>query len=170
MTRRKQPFLRKLGQVILVRCPATPRSAACIICRCQSPSLPSIVVPACFGFVAAKRKRHSVRVFRQPDIARLYGDTGFAAGGRAALLLLIWSRAKKKCVTVLARPLLYVHHFGGAGDFNPLVVFFQPLRLARECFVSESAFKDWKQGYKEPVETPPGSCLRAFKPFKQNGS
>jgi hypothetical protein len=43
------------------------------------------------------------------------------------------------------------HHFGGAGDFNPLIVLFQPLRSAR-LFRFWSAFKDWKRGYKEPVE------------------
>jgi len=43
------------------------------------------------------------------------------------------------------------HHFGGARDFNPLVVFFQPLRLAK-IYRFWLAFKDWKRGYKEPVE------------------
>jgi hypothetical protein len=43
------------------------------------------------------------------------------------------------------------HHFGGGGDFNPLVVLFQPLRLAK-MFRFWSAFNDWKRGYKEPVE------------------
>jgi hypothetical protein len=43
------------------------------------------------------------------------------------------------------------HHVGGGDDFNPLVVFFQPFRLAR-VFRFWSAFKDWKHGYKEPVE------------------
>jgi hypothetical protein len=43
------------------------------------------------------------------------------------------------------------HHFGGAGDFNPLVVLFKPLRMA-SIYRFWSAFKDWKRGYKEPVE------------------
>jgi hypothetical protein len=43
------------------------------------------------------------------------------------------------------------HHFGGAGDFNPLVVLFRPFRFAR-VFRFWSAFKDWKHGYKGPVE------------------
>lgn len=43
------------------------------------------------------------------------------------------------------------HHFGGAGDFNPLVVLFKPLHSAR-TFRYWPAFKDWKRGYKEPVE------------------
>jgi hypothetical protein len=42
-------------------------------------------------------------------------------------------------------------HFGGAGDFNPLVVYFQFLRLAK-IYRFWSAFKHWKRGYKEPVE------------------
>jgi hypothetical protein len=52
--------------------------------------------------------------------------------------------------TAESRPGVF-HHFGGAGDFNPLVVLFRPLRLAR-VFRFWSAFKDWKRGYKEPVE------------------
>ena len=41
-------------------------------------------------------------------------------------------------------------HFGGR-EFNPLVVLFRPFRLAR-VFRFWSAFKDWKHGYREPVE------------------
>jgi hypothetical protein len=43
------------------------------------------------------------------------------------------------------------HRFGGVRDFNPLVVLFRPLRRA-ETFRFWSAFKDWKRGYREPVE------------------
>lgn len=42
-------------------------------------------------------------------------------------------------------------HFGGHRGFNPLVVLFRPFRLAR-VFRFWSAFKDWKRGYREPVE------------------
>jgi hypothetical protein len=43
------------------------------------------------------------------------------------------------------------HRFGGGRDFNPLVVLFRPLRPAR-IFRFWQAFKDWKHGYREPVE------------------
>jgi hypothetical protein len=43
------------------------------------------------------------------------------------------------------------HRFGGGRDFNPLVVLFRPLRRAR-TFRFWPAFKDWKHGYREPVE------------------
>jgi hypothetical protein len=41
--------------------------------------------------------------------------------------------------------------FGGTRDFNPLVVLFRPLQRAR-IFRFWPAFKDWKRGYREPVE------------------
>jgi hypothetical protein len=41
--------------------------------------------------------------------------------------------------------------FGGSRDFNPLVVLFRPLQRAR-TFRFWPAFKDWKRGYREPVE------------------
>jgi len=41
--------------------------------------------------------------------------------------------------------------FGGTRDFNPLVVLFRPLQRAR-TFRFWPVFKDWKHGYREPVE------------------
>ncbi|HEX9111258.1 MAG TPA: hypothetical protein VF845_07250 [Terriglobales bacterium] len=41
--------------------------------------------------------------------------------------------------------------FGGTRDFSPLVVLFRPLQRAR-TFRFWPAFKDWKRGYREPVE------------------
>jgi hypothetical protein len=43
------------------------------------------------------------------------------------------------------------HRFGGTRDFNPLVVLFRPLQRAL-TFRFWPAFKDWKRGYREPVE------------------
>ena len=44
------------------------------------------------------------------------------------------------------------HHFGGARNFNPLVVLFRPFHLAR-VFRFWPPFKDWKSGNAEPVES-----------------
>jgi hypothetical protein len=41
--------------------------------------------------------------------------------------------------------------FGGKREFNPLVVLFRPFHRAR-TFRFWSPFKDWKRGYREPVE------------------
>jgi hypothetical protein len=64
-------------------------------------------------------------------------------------VVLNWSDRKKWSRWSLG--VAVFHHFGGARDFNPLIVLFQPLRLAR-IFRFWSAFRDWKRGYKEPVE------------------
>ena len=41
--------------------------------------------------------------------------------------------------------------FGGYREFSPLVVLFRPLKRAK-VFRFWGPFKDWKRGYKEPVE------------------
>ena len=64
-------------------------------------------------------------------------------------VVLNWSERKKWPRWSLG--VAVFHHFGGSSDFNPLVVLFQPLHLAR-MFRFWSAFKDWKRGYKEPAE------------------
>ncbi len=64
-------------------------------------------------------------------------------------VVLNWSERKKWSQRTLG--VAVFHHFGGAGDFNPLVVLFRPFRSAR-LFRFWSAFKDWKRGYREPVE------------------
>lgn len=64
-------------------------------------------------------------------------------------IVLNWSERKRWPRWSLGVAVFY--HFGGAGNFNPLVVFFQPLRLAR-IFRFWSAFNDWKRGHKDPVE------------------
>ena len=43
------------------------------------------------------------------------------------------------------------NHFGGGHDYNPLVAMFRPISRVR-MFRFWSAFKDWKRGYREPVE------------------
>jgi hypothetical protein len=42
-------------------------------------------------------------------------------------------------------------HFGGEREYNPLVALFRPARRVR-LFRFWPAFKDWKQGYRAPVE------------------
>jgi hypothetical protein len=64
-------------------------------------------------------------------------------------VVLNWSERGKWALWSLGVSVL--HHFGGGRDFNPLVVLFRPLRRAK-TFRFWSAFKDWKRGYREPVE------------------
>ena len=64
-------------------------------------------------------------------------------------VVLNWSERNKWAQWSLGVSVFY--RFGGGRDFNPLVVLFPPLRRAR-TFRFWPAFKDWKHGYREPVE------------------
>jgi hypothetical protein len=54
------------------------------------------------------------------------------------------------------------HYFGGRRAFNPLVVIFRPLRSAKK-FRFWSAFKEWKHGNQEPVETLRSDIFRVLR-------
>ena len=148
MTRQKQPFLRTLGQGILI-----------VVL------LPLILPLALFAIASHLLYRALlyllVWVFWLPrgkDILFVYSDSPIWHDYMATQVLplvqersvvLNWSERKRWSRWSLS--VAVFHHFGGAGEFNPLVMVFQPLRFAR-VFRFWSAFKDWKRGYKEPVE------------------
>jgi hypothetical protein len=64
-------------------------------------------------------------------------------------VVLNWSQRKQW--TRWSLGVAVFRQFAGERDFNPLVVLFRPFRVAK-IFRFWSAFKDWKDGYKEPVE------------------
>jgi hypothetical protein len=148
MTRQKQPFLRRLGQGILV-----------VVL------LPLILPLALFAIASHLLYRALLYLLvwalwlpRGKDILFVYSDSPIWHDYMATQVLplvqersvvLNWSERKRWSRWSLG--VAVFRHFGGAGEFNPLVVVFQPLRLAR-VFRFWSAFKDWKRGYKEPVE------------------
>jgi hypothetical protein len=148
MTRQKQPFLRRLGQGILI-----------VVL------LPLILPLALFAIASHLLYRALLYLLvwafwlpRGKDILFVYSDSPIWHDYMATQVLplvqersvvLNWSERKRWSRWSLS--VAVFHHFGGAGEFNPLVMVFQPLRLAR-VFRFWSAFKDWKRGYKEPVE------------------
>jgi len=148
MTRQEQPFLRRLGQAILV-----------VVL------LPIVLPLTLFAFANHLLYRASLYLLvwalwlpRGKDILFVYSDSPIWHEYMATQVLplvqersvvLNWSERKKWSRWSLG--VAVFHRFGGAGDFNPLVVLFQPLRVAR-IFRFWSAFNDWKRGYKEPAE------------------
>ena len=64
-------------------------------------------------------------------------------------VVLSWS--ERKMWTKRSLGVAVFRHFGGHREFSPLVVLFRPFRFAK-VFRFWSAFKDWKQGHREPVE------------------
>ena len=148
MTRQKQPLLRRLVQAVLIVA-----------------LLPLILPLALFAVASHLFYRAFLYLLvwalwlpKGKDILFVYSDSPIWHEYMATQILplvqeraivLNWSERKKWSRWSLG--VAVFHHFGGAGDFNPLVVLFQPLRSAR-LFRFWSAFKDWKRGYKEPVE------------------
>lgn len=66
-------------------------------------------------------------------------------------VVLNWSERKQWPKRSRSLEVAVFLHFGGRREYNPLVAVFRPARRAR-LFRFWSAFKDWKRGYREPVE------------------
>jgi len=148
MTRKKQPFLRRLGQAILivVLLPLVlPLALFAVTNHLLYRALLYLLVWALW----LPRGKDILFVYSDSPILHEYMATQVLPLVRERSVVLNWSERKKWSRWSLG--VAVFHHFGGAGDFNPLVVLFQPLRLAR-VFRFWSAFKDWKRGYKKPVE------------------
>jgi hypothetical protein len=148
MTRQEQPFLRRLGQAILivVLLPLVlPLALFAVANHLLYRALLYLLVWALW----LPRGKDILFVYSDSPISHEYMATQVLPLVRERSVVLNWSERKKWSRWSLG--VAVFHHFGGAGDFNPLVVLFRPLRLAR-MFRFWSAFKDWKRGYKEPVE------------------
>lgn len=148
MTRQKQPSLQKLRNAVFVVL-----------------FLPFVLLLALVAIVLHLLYRITLYLLvwglwlpRGRDILLVYSDSPIwhdymatevlpLVQGRAVVLN--WSERKTWHRWSLG--VAVFRHFGGAREFNPLVVLFRPVRLAR-VFRFWPAFKDWKHGYREPVE------------------
>ncbi len=88
-------------------------------------------------------------VYSDSPIWRDYMATEILPLVQDRAVVLNWSERKKWRRWRLG--VAVFHHFAGVREFNPLVMVFRPVRLAR-VFRFWSAFKDWKRGYREPVD------------------
>jgi hypothetical protein len=148
MIRQKQTFLRRLGQVIfiVVLLPLVlPLALFAVANHLLYRALLYLLVWALW----LPRGKDILFVYSDSPIWHEYMATQVLPLVQERSVVLNWSERKKWSRWSLG--VAVFHNFGGAGDFNPLVVLFQPLRQAR-VFRFWSAFKDWKRGYKEPVE------------------
>lgn len=148
MTRQKQPLLRRLGQAVLIvvlLALILPLALFAVANHVIYRALLYLLVWALW----IPRGKNILFVYSDSPIWHEYMATQVLPLVQERAIVLNWSERKKWSRWSLG--VAVFHHFGGAGDFNPLVVLFQPLRLAR-VFRFWSAFKDWKRGYKEPVE------------------
>jgi hypothetical protein len=88
-------------------------------------------------------------VYSDSPIWHEYMTTAILPLVKRRAVVLNWSERSKWPLWSLGVSVF--HRFGGDRDFNPLVVLFRPLRRAR-TFRFWPTFKDWKHGYREPVE------------------
>ncbi len=148
MTRQKHPLFRRLrqGVLIVVLLPLIlPLALFAVANHLLYRALLYLLVWALW----LPRGKDILFVYSDSPIWHEYMATQILPLVQERAVILNWSQRKKWSRWSLG--VAVFHHFGGAGDFNPLVVLFQPLRSAR-LFRFWSAFKDWKRGYKEPVE------------------
>ena len=88
-------------------------------------------------------------VYSDSPIWREYMTTEILPLVESRAVVLNWSERSKWPLWSLGVSVF--HRFGGARDFNPLVVLFRPFQRAR-TFRFWPAFKDWKRGSREPLE------------------
>jgi hypothetical protein len=148
MTRQKKPFLRRLTSAVLV-----------VVL------LPLIVPLALIALALALAHRTALYLLvwvlwlpKGKDILFVNSDspiwheymaTQILPQVQDRVIVLNWSERNKWSLWSFR-----VHVFqcvGGGREFNPLVVLFRPFRRPK-AFRFWLPFKDWKDGYKEPVE------------------
>lgn len=148
MTRQKQPLLRRLRQAVLIVALLPlilPLALFAVAIHLLYRALLYLLVWALW----LPKGKDILFVYSDSPIWHEYIATQILPLLQERAIVLNWSERKKWSRWSLG--VAVFHHFGDAGDFNPLVALFQPLRSAR-LFRFWSAFKDWKRGYKEPVE------------------
>jgi hypothetical protein len=146
--RRKQTFWQKLGQAILVVALlllVLPLAALAFTSYLLYRALLYLLVWAFW----LPRGKDVLFVYSESPIWHEYMTTQILPLVQERAVVLNWSERKKWSRWSLGAAIF--RHFGGAVNYNPLVVLFQPLRFAR-IFRFWSAFKDWKRGYEEPVD------------------
>jgi hypothetical protein len=148
MTRQKQPLLERLGQVVLIVV-LLPLILPLALFAVASHLLYRALLHLLVWALWLPRGKDILFVYSDSPIWHEYMETQILPLVQERAIVLNWSERKKW--SRLSLGVAVFRHFGGDGDFSPLVVLFQPLRSAR-LFRFWSVFKDWKRGYKEPVE------------------
>jgi hypothetical protein len=148
MTRQKQPFPQRLRNAVLVVLflpVVLPLALVAIVLHLLYRITLYLLVWAFW----LPRGKDILLVYSDSPIWQDYMATEVLPLVQERAVVLNWSERKKWRRWSLG--VAVFRHFGGAREFNPLVVLFRPVRLAR-VFRFWPVFKDWKHGYREPVE------------------
>jgi hypothetical protein len=147
-TRKEQPFSRRIRRAVLIVV-LLPLIVPLALFAIASHLLYRALLYLLVWALWLPRGKDVLLVYSDSPLWHKYITTHILPLIQQRAVVLNWSERKKWSRWSLG--VAVFHHFGGARDFNPLVVFFQPLRLAK-IYRFWSAFKDWKRGHKEPVE------------------
>jgi hypothetical protein len=148
MDRQRKTFLQRLkdGALVIVLLPfVLPLALAAITFHL----LYRIVLYLLVWTLWLPRGKDILFVYSDSPIWREYMETQVLPLVRERAVVLNWSERKRWLAWSLG--VAVFRHFGGAREFNPLVVLFRPARSAR-VFRFWLAFKDWKRGYSTPVD------------------
>ena len=148
MNRKKEPFSRRLGKTALVVV-LLPLVLPLALVAFALRFLYRIALYLLVWALWLPRGKDVLFVYSDSPIWHDYMATQVLPLVQQRAIVLNWSERKKWPWWSLG--VAVFRHFGGARDFNPLVLVFQPLRSAK-AFRFWSVFSDWKRGYKEPVE------------------
>jgi hypothetical protein len=148
MTRQKEPLSGRLGKValLIVLLP--------ILLPLALITIPLYLLYGCALYVLVwmlwlPKGKDILLVYSDSPIWKEYMATEVLPLVQERAVVLNWSERSKWPWWSLEVDVF--RRFGGSREFNPLVVFFPPFRRAK-VFRFWSAFKDWKRGYREPVE------------------
>ena len=147
MTRQKQPFSQRLTNaalLVLFLPLVLPLGLIAIVLHL----LYRITLYLLVWALWLPRGKDILFVYSDSPIWREYMASEILPLVKERAVVLNWSERKTWRRWLLG--VAVFRHFGGAREFNPLVVLFRPVRLAR-VFRFWSAFKDWKRGYRESV-------------------
>jgi hypothetical protein len=149
MSRKEKPFWRRLGKADLVVL-LLPLVMPLALIAFALHFLYRIALYLLVWTLWLPRGKDILFVYSDSPIWHDYMTTQVLPLVQKRAVVLNWSERKKWPWWSLGVALF--HHFGGARDFNPLVLLLQPFRPAK-VFRFWSVFMDWKRGYKEPVES-----------------
>ena len=148
MSRQKEPLLRRIGKPALLVL-LLPFILPLALTSITLSLLYSGVLYVLVWLVWLPKGKDVLFVYSYSPIWREYMTAEILPVVERRAVVLNWSERRRWSGWSLSARVF--HRFGGGRDFNPLLVLFRPFHRAK-VFRFWPAFKDWKRGYREPLD------------------
>jgi hypothetical protein len=149
MSRKKKPFKRRLGKITLLIVLLTVGLPLALIAFALD-FLYRVALYLLVWTLWLPKGKDTLFVYSDSPIWHDYMAMQVLPLVKDRAVVLNWSERNEWPRWSLA--VAVFHHFGSARDFNPLVLLFQPLHLAKVFRFWSAFFIVCKRGYKEPLE------------------